>query len=166
MSLDFTPKQRTQTFLGFGFCVIVLWVSILPESQAFAWLMPYSGLWAAYIWGLMPASYMRTFVLTALALLHELILAMPIGSWVITLLLIYWVAHDRRAFLTRRNVWIQGTVFFIIAFLGLWIMHGLSDFASEGGGSITDSFSRLLVTIALFPFVRPVFGHIVSWRGS
>ncbi|HVV33107.1 MAG TPA: hypothetical protein VHC73_07765 [Vitreimonas sp.] len=153
------PSRRALRTWGLVFAVASVVLPSLPLGGFFAQPpMPLAVLWAAYGWAAEDESSWRApVVLALLGLIHDQLAGGPYGLFLALYLSAYLIGRGAAAAMSAPNILSLWAGFAVTALVTVAVAKVLAPIGLGGNVSVASYFNAVLITIALFPLVRPLY---------
>jgi hypothetical protein len=153
------PSQRTLRISGLVIAVASVILPSLPFGGFFQQPpIPLAVLWAAYGWAAEDESSWRApMVLALLGLLHDQLAGGPYGLFLALYLSAYLIGRIAAVVMSAPNILSLWAGFAVTALITVAIARILAPIGLGANVSIAAYLNAVLITIVLFPLVRPLY---------
>lgn len=153
------PSRRMLRAWGLILAVASVILPSLPLGRLFAQPpIPLAVLWAAYGWAAEDESSWRApLVLALLGLLHDQLAGGPYGLFLALYLSAYLVGRGAAVAMSAPNILSLWAGFAVTALLTVGVAKVLAPIGLGANVSVAAYLNAVLITIALFPLVRPLY---------
>jgi hypothetical protein len=153
------PDRRVLRAWGFALAVASVILPAMLRGPLFAQPpLPLAVLWAAYGWAAEDESGWRApIVLAALGLLHDQLAGGPYGLFAVLYLSAYLVGRGAAVLMSAPNLLSLWGGFFATTLVTVGIAWVAAPLALGDNVSIVPYVEAALITVALFPIVRPLY---------
>jgi hypothetical protein len=153
------PSRGTLRIWGL---IIAVGSVILPSLPLGGWFaqppIPHAVLWAAYGWAAEDESSWRApVVLALLGLLHDQLSFAPYGLFVALYLSAYLIGRIAAVIMSAPNILSLWAGFAVTAIITVGVARVLAPIGIGPNTSVSSYLDAVLITIALFPLVRPLY---------